>query len=112
MKNRRRLIVVIVSIAILVSISVPVMASPVGFLLPGTVDRGIFRYYGSYRQEQFTAEAQVVGGSAFVAGAWRRSNGSLTCVGSYVFIFSGGTKKVTSGWADYPTSYAPDCKVS
>ena len=112
MKNRRRLIIVILSVAILVSIAVPVMASPVGFLLPGTVERGFFRYYGSYRQEQFTAEAQVVGGSAFVAGAWRRSNGNLTCVGSYVFMFEDDTRKVTSGWADHPTSYTPGaCKV-
>jgi hypothetical protein len=112
MKNRRRLIIVILSVAILVSIAMPVMARPVGSLLPGTVERGFFRYYGSFRQEQFKAEAQVVGGTAFVAAAWRKSNGNLTCVGTYVFMFVDDTRKVTSGWADHPTSYEPGaCKV-
>ena len=112
MKNRRRLIIVILSVAILVSIAMPVAASALVLVPQDSISRGMFRYYGSFRQEKFSAEAQVVGGSAFVAGAWRRSNGNLTCVGSYVFMFVGDTRKVTSGWADHPTSYTPGaCKV-
>lgn len=112
MKNRRRLIIVILTVAILVSISVPVLAAPYVLVPENTITRGYFRYYGSFRQEQFTAKATVIGGINSVAGAWRKPNGTLTSVGSYVLIGSGETRTISSGWADHPTSYTPGaCKV-
>lgn len=106
MKNRRRLIIVILSVAILVSISVPVAASALVLVPQNSISRGMFRYYGSGRQEKFSESAMVIGGNAYVRAAWI-SGGYYTCYGSYYYISRGSTKTIYSGWADHPTSYSP-----
>lgn len=106
MKNRRRLIIVILSVAILVSIAMPVAASALVLVPQDSISRGMFRYYGSFRQEKFSESAMVIGGNAYVRAAWIY-DGYNTCCGSKTYISRGSTKTIYSGWADHPTSYSP-----
>ena len=107
MKKERRLILVILAVMIFFSLSIPVFADNYYIQVLST-QRGIYRYNGSSRQEQFTMTVKPMEAHMYVRASWRTSYNLYVCNGAYRYILRGQEGTITSGWADHPTPYTPD----